>query len=434
MRQLPWHIAIIGGAAVIAAGVASGWVGGIVVALIGGGVLAMTWLGRRIATEADRRWLSAMLPVAFIAKMIGSAVRYFVVAEVYGTGDAFGYHRTGLEIAPIWGSLQVPEVTSGSGGTQVTGQIAGLLYAIVSPPMIGGFLLFATLSFIGMLCFYVAFRSTMPRWGVLPYFVLLFFLPTMLFWPSSVGKDSLMVLGLGLVSLGSVWLFSARFTAGAWVAGAGGLLLGLIRPHVLAIAVGAIVLTVVFTRAGRLDVGRAARLLLIVIAVVAMAYVAPVAADRIGADEGLETFLAEQQRLTTQGGSSVVGAPATSPLDLPEAIIRVLFRPLLPEAATPGMLLSSLESLVVLGLVVWKAPTMWANRHIVRRAPYAILSLAFTAGFVVGFSAIFNLGILARQRSQVMPFLLVVIVGLGWQKWSTNDRAHDALEQEEITV
>jgi hypothetical protein len=434
VRNLPWHLAIIGGAVVVAAGVASGWVAGIVVALIGLGILASTWLGATIATDADRAWLSLLLPVAFIAKMIGSALRYFVVAEFFNTGDSFGYHRIGLEIAPIWRSLQVPEVIGGSFGTRVTSHITGLLYTVVAPPMIGGFLLFAALSFVGMVCFYVAFRRTMPHWGLLPYFVLLFFLPTMLFWPSSVGKDALMVFALGVLSLGTVWLFSGRIVGGAWLAGAGGILIGLIRPHVLAITVGSIVLAVVFSRAGRLEVGRAARVLLMVAALIAMAYVVPVAAARLGADEGLEAFLADQQRRTTQGGSAVIGEPATSPLEIPEATVRVLFRPLIFEASSPGMLLSALESMVLLGLAMWAIPTMWANRHVVRRTPYLILSLAFTAAFVIAFSSIFNLGILARQRAQVIPFLLVVIVGLGWRKWSESDSARIGTPREEITT
>ena len=158
-----------------------------------------------------------------------------------------------------------------------------------------------------------------------------------------------------------------------------------------------------------------------VVAVVAMVYIVPVAAARIGADEGLETFLAEQNRLTSTGGSAVVGEPATTPQAIPEATLRVLFRPLIYEASSPGTLLSGLESMALLGLVIWTVPTMWANRRIVRRTPHMLLSLAFTGAFVIAFSSIFNLGILARQRSQVIPFLLVVIVGLGWRKWSAAD-------------
>ncbi len=434
MRDLPWLLAIIGIAAVAAAGVASGWAAGIVVGFIVFGVIVSMRVGTRIASEVDRQWLPLLLPLAFIVKMIGSAMRYYMVAEYFGYGDGFAYHSVGLQIAPTWRSLQIPEVLGGSFGTQATGQITGLLYAIVSPPMIGGFMAFAALSLVGMVCFYVAFRRMMPRWGALPYFVLLFFFPTMVFWPSSVGKDALMILGLGVLSLGTVWLFSARFTSGALLVGVGGLLLGFIRPHVLAIAVGSIVLSVIFARAGRLHVNRTTRVLLMVIALIAMAYVLPLAVARIGADEGLESFLADQREHTAQGGSAVLGEPATSPLRLPEATLRVLFRPLPYEASSPGMLLSSLEGVVLLGLIIWKTPIMWSNRRIVRQVPYLIYALAFTAAFVVGFSSIFNLGILARQRSQVIPFLLVVIVGLGWRKWSPSDCARVGNPREEINT
>jgi hypothetical protein len=171
-----------------------------------------------------------------------------------------------------------------------------------------------------------------------------------------------------------------------------------------------------------------------VIAVIAMVYIVPVAAARLGADEGIETFLAEQNRLTAQGGSAVVGEPATTPQAIPEATLRVLFRPLIHEASTPGMFLSGLESVALLGLVIWTLPTMWANRRIVRRTPYMILSLAFTGAFIIAFSAIFNLGILARQRSQVIPFLLVVIIGLGWRKWSAADVARVESSREAMSI
>lgn len=432
MRRFLAHLLIIAIAVLAAWGIATGWVGGLSVVLVGVGVLASTWIGGRIAIDADRAWLSTLLPLAFLAKMIGSVVRYYVVAGVYEVGDSFAYHQIGLRIAPVWRSLQVPEVTGGSFGTQVTGQITGLLYAIVTPRMISGFLVFATLSFIGMVFFYVAFRTTMPQWGYLPYFVLFFFLPTMLFWPSSIGKDALMVLGLGMVALGSVWLFTSRFRAGLWMTGIGSLLLGLVRPHVLAIAVGSIVVAVVFTRAGRLNVSRTARAVLMIAAFVAMIYILPIAAARVGADEGLESFLADQQRRTAQGGSAVVGEPATSPLDLPEATIRVLFRPLPYEASSPGMLLSALEGVALLGLVLWRVPSIWANRRVLRRVPYLMLCAAYTGAFVIAFSSIFNLGIIARQRSQVFPFLLVVVVGLGWRKWSREDLAVIDVVQEHV--
>jgi hypothetical protein len=200
------------------------------------------------------------------------------------------------------------------------------------------------------------------------------------------------------------------------------------------ITVGAIVLAVILTRAGRISVNRTTRVMVLVVALIALAWVLPLAAARIGADEGLESFLADQREHTAQGGSEVTGEPATSPLQLPTATLRVLFRPLPNEASSPGMLLSSIEGLLLLGLSIWTLPTMWANRRIVRRTPYMIYSMAFTVAFIIAFSSIFNLGIIARQRSQVIPLLLVVLIGLGWKKWTADDEVAVVNIREEINT
>jgi hypothetical protein len=42
-----------------------------------------------------------------------------------------------------------------------------------------------------------------------------------------------------------------------------------------------------------------------------------------------------------------------------------------------------------------------------------VYSLVYTAGFIYAFSAMVNLGILARQRSQVMPFFLAFLADMG---------------------
>jgi hypothetical protein len=48
------------------------------------------------------------------------------------------------------------------------------------------------------------------------------------------------------------------------------------------------------------------------------------------------------------------------------------------------------------------------------RNPFVLMCLVFSVGFVIAFSSIFNLGILTRQRAQVLPFLLAVVVAVGW--------------------
>ena len=43
------------------------------------------------------------------------------------------------------------------------------------------------------------------------------------------------------------------------------------------------------------------------------------------------------------------------------------------------------------------------------RTPYVAFALAYTAMFVLAFSAIGNFGLLTRQRTQVLPFVLVLL-------------------------
>jgi hypothetical protein len=42
------------------------------------------------------------------------------------------------------------------------------------------------------------------------------------------------------------------------------------------------------------------------------------------------------------------------------------------------------------------------------------MSLIMTFGFIVMFSPFLNLGLMARERSQILPFLAVVVIQLGW--------------------
>lgn len=108
------------------------------------------------------------------------------------------------------------------------------------------------------------------------------------------------------------------------------------------------------------------------------------------------------------------GEAVTSPTQLPGATLRVLFRPLPNEARSMEMLASSVESLGLLLLILTLAPRMAARLRRSYRNPWVIASSVYVLGFVIAFSTVLNLGILSRQRAQVLPFLLALIVALGW--------------------
>jgi hypothetical protein len=71
------------------------------------------------------------------------------------------------------------------------------------------------------------------------------------------------------------------------------------------------------------------------------------------------------------------------------------------------------EGTLLLAVFLFRLPRILRNLFRSRRTPYAIFAFVYTGGFIIAFSAILNLGILARQRSQVIPFFLALLVVWG---------------------
>jgi hypothetical protein len=383
------------------------------------GLVVTVRVAPRIAIENDRKWITTLLPLAFVAKMGGSIARYLMVTEVYGSGDSFGYYNRAIQLVHTWRSYDLPETTFGGSGTRFVDLFTSFLFVPSVPTFLFAFLLFATLSFIGLIFFYMAFR----RWFrddpklLLLYAGFVFFMPSLLFWPSSIGKDAIMVFALGIAAYGGARVLEGSYLKGAAVATPGLLLAAAIRPHVATLVVASLVFALLLSGQQIGNAGWFTRLIALGIAVAVLSFVGLTAAENLNVEttgEGLDVFLEETERRTAQGGSVVTGNPVNSPLDLPEATLRVLFRPLPHEAGNAAALVSSAENVLLMILLIARLPTIARNIVRIRFHPYMLFVVLYTVGFVIAFSAIFNLGILTRQRVQVLPFLLAALVGLGW--------------------
>ena len=378
------------------------------------------WMGQRLADDDDAHVLPLLLPAAYLAKIVGGGARYLVLQLLYGgIGDSVGYHNAGLDYAATLRDLAIPD-TSGvrvGFGTIVTRLITAGVYAIYSPEtLLGGFIIFSIICFAGQLLFYLAVRDAVPRNRRFWLGLGIFFLPTMVFWPSSVGKDALMVFGIGLATFGLSKLYR-RLTLGPMVLALTALtMLALIRAHVAALIVGAFVVGLLFNRrrGGKLSLGRATVSLVLAMGLMGGAAWALTSTLRLDlSEEGLEELASTAESQTDTGGSSVEGSAVRGPQDLPEATLRVLFRPLIYEASG-AQLASGVEGTVLLLVFIWRLPTLGRNFFRMRHKPILLMSAAYTFGFIIVFSPFLNLGILARQRSQLMPFLIAWLIGAGW--------------------
>lgn len=383
--------------------------------------LVVLWIASVAPNKSDREWLPRIILWGFAAKLVGTFARYFMTADLYGAGDAFAYHGRGITYAGIWRTLSVPVSSAGGEGTAFTELTTGLLYAIYTPAMRSGYLMFAFIAFLGQLLFYLAFRPWLKSKAKRRYAIAVFFFPSIVFWPASVGKDALMMFFIGLAVYGISRILRRVDLAGLVFATLGLYLSAQIRPHITAMLALAAVLGFMFVRRTEGESGAIRRVVPIAGALIALVFAwGAFATDfEVSLEGGADTadpaaFLDRVADQTAQGGSAVDDGVIDSPLDVPSGVLKVLFRPLIFEASSAAIMVSAVEGTALLLLVVWKLPTVWRNRRMLRANPMLLLSFFYTGGFIIAFSSFLNLGILARQRVQVLPFFLALLVVMGW--------------------
>jgi hypothetical protein len=142
-----------------------------------------------------------------------------------------------------------------------------------------------------------------------------------------------------------------------------------------------------------------------------------------GADQtSVDQVLQETARRTSQGGSQLSPADAArisddagpsvslSPLGLPMAVVTVLFRPFPFEASNLQNLVQSVECFALLVVFIRSWPRLRQVPRLFVRRPYMAFTVVYTLLFCWAFSSINNMGILSRERVQVLPLVLVLLV------------------------
>src|SRR5207244_9427555 len=145
--------------------------------------------------------------------------------------------------------------------------------ALFGTGKLGGYLIFSWLGFLGMFLAYRAYTMAVPEGRSRSYVLLLFFLPTMLFWSSGIGKEPWMFFTLGLAAYGTARLMTGSTARGLVYAGLGIWLAALVRPPFAGIAAIAFVASVLLRRAplGARQLAPIAKVLLLSVAVVVAA-------------------------------------------------------------------------------------------------------------------------------------------------------------------
>jgi hypothetical protein len=381
-------------------------------------LIAVPILARQASREGDPAVLWLLL-AALGAKLIGAFIRHYFAFEVYGgVADAGVYHNKGVALAEKIraGNQPIGDLLSATTGTEFIRHFTGVLYAFIGSSLLGGFIFYSWMGFWGLFFFYRAFRIAVPEGRKRFYAYLLFFLPSLLFWPSSIGKESWMVLTLGIAALGAARVFEGSMGRGLLLTGVGLWLAAIVRPHVAVLmGMGLTFGYLVHRPSERLKELAPVVKVVAVCLLAAAAFVllgktdAFVEGTHVDVDGGRGETLDKTAERTAQGGSAFSATAVRSPHHLPIAALTVLFRPFPMEANNGQAVVAAVEGVFLLGFSLVRFRWIWSALMNIRRQSYAALAFCYVGLFVIVFSSIANFGILTRQRVQVLPLYLVLL-------------------------
>lgn len=261
----------------------------------------------------------------------------------------------------------------------------------------GVFLVFNVIGSIGLIAFYgslrylVADKPKSVQWLAFIAVVL----PSVSFWSSAIGKDSIAFMSIGLVTWAAIDL---RRRVGLMIFAVVAMLM--VRPHMAGILVLALSCALFFDK----NASFLMRCFLGSVAIMGAAILVPFAIKYAGLVElsQLAAYVEQRQGYNQGGGSSL----DISSMSLPMQMFTYSFRPLPFEAHNLAALLSSMDNLFlilicILGLYSW-------FRYGVRRDAGNVLFLVAYIGAAWLILAVTtgNLGIAVRQKWMFMPMLI----------------------------
>jgi hypothetical protein len=375
-----------------------------------------------MAQAEEGQWFLVVLVVSFFLKLLAAMVRYATNQSFYnGQYDSGRYHATGMRVAEDLWKLDFEFITSlmnfeGAWGTRYTELYSGLVHAFTGPTIHGVFLVFSALSFIGLYFYYRAFCIAFPHGNRKLYAILVFLVPTLVFWPNVLGKDALMALFMGMMAYGVARVYVGEYSKSVIPLCIGLLGTFTVRPHMTGIMVIAMVAAMLL--GGGKFLSRSPILYVALVGAVLLGgwYLVPVGLEYSGLSGGsvddLQDYIDLRQVQTGSGGSGFTFPSITNPLNFPAIAITVIARPFPWEAHNLQAFIQAADGTLILGLMVWKFRRIVQAVGSITSKPYVTFILVYTVLFVIAFTTVANFGTLARERAMLLPLFFMLIAFL----------------------
>jgi hypothetical protein len=374
-------------------------------------------IARRVArTEGDPR-LTSLLLIALGLHFLGGPAQILVDNHVYhGVSDFTGYVHQGATLSTNFRSFHF--TTAGAHLRSVLGDgsvsiAAGIVFSLTGVNELAAFFVFAWFTWLGTIFFYKAFTLTFPEGGHRRYALMLFLLPSILFWASDVSKEAVMMLSLGVATFGTARVLARQRRGYPMI------LLGIAtgiatRPNEIALLLAGFTVAIVFRRHDERRQRRAVRRLgafAFLAAILALTAVLTVKFVHSNAGSVGGVLNSAHQNNSGKGvgfGSSNVPY-SSDPLLYPRDVYTVLFDPLPFTATSVTKLLAAAENTVILVLVLTSLRRLRLLFRTGRERAYVFLCAVYSTAFIYSFAALGNLGLITRERTLLFPYLLVLL-------------------------
>lgn len=269
------------------------------------------------------------------------------------------------------------------------------------------------LGFWGFVYFYLFFKENLrfnPKFEGWDAITIFMFLPNMHFWTASLGKGAVIFAGIGYLVYGLSWP-AKRIPHILF----GSFLCYMVRPHILfAILIGMGVGFVL----GKEKVPIYQKYMVVLFAIGMSIYVYEDLILYLGYDPNnlLESF-EEESALNAQRLQAAGSAVDMTSYSLPMKLFTFWFRPLFIDSPNALGIAISFENTLYIYMFskiirkdfvtyIKQAPAM------VKMSAVVFISISISMTFIMS-----NLGIIIRQKSQIMYFMLFVIVAfMDWEK------------------
>jgi hypothetical protein len=233
-------------------------------------------------------------------------------------------------------------------------------------------------------------------------------------WTSDISKEAMMIFLLGMAAYGCARILAGQATFGSWLlivaALAGG---SFIRPNQMVLEIGGFAVAMLFRPLGsntKFQAGRRTTSMVLMAVLVGVGiFVTLHFMPGVHGSVDLQQINHNNSTGTGAGFGSSGVSYSSSPLAYPKDVYTVLLDPLPFNAHGGGQLFDAAQNTILLIVILRSL----RNLRILPRAafarPYIIMCTVYVAAFCYYFAALGNLGLITREATVNLPFLLVLL-------------------------